>query len=134
MNTYTRCIAVIVALLGVAGIVFGIMSIIQAGSAEQEIADELQPLPIAQVDATYEAVKTAQEAQATIEAPGIQAGTAAPSTTYNYLTIQRTSLGLTRTNIGLVSFIRTSGILNIIVGLGLILAGVGLLKKSQSAV
>lgn len=133
MQTYTRWSAIIVTVLGVAALVFGIIFITQAGSAEQEIADEIQPVTIAEVDAKYEAVKTNQMALAGTEEPKIQAGTAAPSTTYNYLTVQRTSLGLARANIGLAGFVRTSGIIDIIVGLGLILAGVGLFKKGQSA-
>ena len=133
MNTFTRWSAIVVTVLGVVILVFGIIFIIQAGSAEQAIADEIQPLAIAEVDATYEAVKTSQQAQAATEEPQIRAGKAAPSTTYNYLTIQRTSLGLARANIGLAAFVRTSGIIDIIVGLGLILAGVGLFKKGQSA-
>jgi hypothetical protein len=126
--------AIVVTVLGVACLVFGIIFIIQAGSAEQEIADEIQPLAIGDVDARYEAVKTSQMALAAAEEPGIQAGTAAPSTMYNYLTVQRTSLGLARANIGLAGFVRTSGIIDIIVGLGLVLAGVGLFKKGQSIV
>ena len=132
MNTFTRWIAIVVVVLGVAGLVFGIIFIPQASSAEQEIADSIAPLAIAEVDAKYEVVKTSQQAQAAIEEPGIQAQTAAPSTTYNYLTIQRTSMGLARANIGVAGLVRTSGIIGIIVGLGLILAGVGLFKKGQS--
>jgi hypothetical protein len=132
MNTYTRWSAIVVAVLGVVVLVFGIIFITQASSAEQEIADEIQPLTIAEVDAQYEAVKTNQMALAMTEEPQIQAGQAAPSTTYNYLTVQRTSLGLARANIGLAEFVRTSGIIDIIVGLGLILAGVGLFMKGRS--
>ena len=132
MNTCTRWSAIVVAVLGVVGIVFGIILITQASSAEQEIANEIKPLAIAEVDAKYEAVKTQQMALAATEEPQIQAGQAAPSAMYNYLTIQRTALGLARTNVGLAEFVRTSGIIGIIVGLGLILAGVGLFKKSRS--
>jgi dipeptide/tripeptide permease len=132
MNTFTRWIAVVVAVLGVVSLVFGIIFITQASSAERQIASEIQPLKIAEVDAKYEAVKTNQTGLAQAEEPQIQAGKAAPSAMYNYLTIQRTSLGLARANIGLVGFTRTSGIINIIVGLGLILAGVGLFKKNRS--
>ena len=132
MNTFIRSSAIVVIVLGLVGFVFGIIFITQASSAEQEIANEIQPLTIAEVDAKYEEVKTNQMARAMTEEPKIQAGTAAPSTTYNYLTVQRTSLGLARANIGLVGFVRTSGIIDIIVGLGLILAGVGLFKKSRS--
>ena len=126
-----RASAIIIAVLGVVGLVFGIMFITQASSAEQEIANEIQPLTIAEVDAKYEAVKTTQMALAMTEEPQIQAGQAEPSAMYNYLTVQRTSLGLARANIGLAGFVRASGIIDIIVGLGLILAGVGLFKKVQ---
>ena len=131
MNTFTGWIAIVVVVLGVAGLVFGIIFIPQASSAEQEIADSIAPLAIAEVDAKYEAVKANQMALAMTEEPQIQAGKAAPSATYNYLTVQRTSLGLARANIGLAGFVRTSGIIDIILGLGLILAGVGLFKKGQ---
>ena len=132
MNTFTRWSAIVVTVLGVVILVFGIIFITQASSAEQKIADEIQPLAIAEVDAKYEAVKTKQMTLAMTEEPQIQAGQAAPSTTYNYLTVQRASLGLARANIGLAAFVRTSGIIDIIVGLGLILAGVGLFKKGRS--
>ncbi|GAI04092.1 unnamed protein product [marine sediment metagenome] len=132
MNNCSRWSAIVVAVIGVVSLVFGIIFIPQASSAEQKIADEIQPLAIADVDATYEAVKTKQAGLAMAEEPQIKAGTAAPSTTYNYLTIQRTSLGLARANIGLAGFVRSSGIIYIIVGLGLILAGVELFKKRRS--
>lgn len=127
-----RVISIIVLILGVASLVFGVLFITQASSAEQEIADSIQPLKISEVDAKYEAVKTQQMALRMSEEPQIQAGKAAPSAMYNYLTIQRASLGLTRSQIGLASFTRTSGIINVILGLGLILAGAGLLKRRQS--
>jgi hypothetical protein len=132
MNTFTRWSALVVTVLGVVSLVFGIIFITQACSAKQEIASEIQPLKIAEVDAKYEVVKTNQMGLAGAEEPQIQAGKAAPSAMYNYLTIQRTSLGLAKANIGLAGFVRTSGIIDIIVGLGLILAGVGLFKKVQS--
>ena len=132
MNTCIRWSAIVVVVLGVVGLVFGIIFITQAGSSEKEIAESIQPITLTELDAKYEAVKTNQMAIRAAEEPNIQAGQAAPSAMYNYLTIQRTSLGLARTNIGLAEFVRTSGIINIIVGLGLILAGVGLFKKSRS--
>jgi len=133
MNTCTRWSAIVVAVLGVVCLVFGIVFIIQAGSSEKEIAESIQPITLTELDATYEAVKTQQMTIRAAEEPNIQAGQAAPSAMYNYLTIQRTALGLARTSVGLAAFVRTSGIIGIIVGLGLILAGVGLFKKSRSA-
>ncbi|GAI90013.1 unnamed protein product [marine sediment metagenome] len=132
MNACTRWSAIVVAVLGVVGLVFGIIFITQAGSSEKEIAESIQPITLTELDATYEAVKAKQMDIRAAEEPNIQAKTAAPSTTYNYLTVQRTALGLARTSIGLAAFVRTSGIIDIIVGLGLILAGVGLFKKSRS--
>jgi len=132
MNTFTRWGAIVVTVLGVVGLVFGIIFITQAGSSEKEIAESIQPITLTELDAKYEAVKTSQMAIRAAEEPNIQAGQAAPSAMYNYLTIQRTSLGLARANIGLAAFVRTSGIIGIIVGLGLILAGVGLFKKGRS--
>jgi len=132
MNTCTRWSAIVVVVLGVVCLVFGIIFITQAGSSEKEIAESIQPITLTELDATYEAVKTSQMDIRAAEEPGIQARTAVPSTTYNYLTVQRTALGLARTNVGLAAFVRTSGIIDIIVGLGLILAGGGLFKKSRS--
>jgi len=129
MNIYKRVSAIVVAILGVVCLVFGIIFMTQASSAEKEIADDIQPLTIAEVDAKYEAVKANQVALMATEEPNIQAGRAAPSAMYNYLTIQRTSLGLARANIGLAGFTRTSGIIDVVVGLGLILAGLELFKK-----
>jgi hypothetical protein len=124
--------AIVILILGVASLAFGVLFVTEASSAEQEIADSIQPLTIAEVDARYDTVKESQMALRMVEEPEIQAGKAAPSAMYNYLTIQRTALGLTRSQIGLVSFTMTSGIINVILGLGLILAGVGLLKKARA--
>jgi hypothetical protein len=119
-------------LVGVVALVFGIIFITQAGSSSQEVADSIQPVTLAELDGKFEAVKVQQTAMRAAEEPQIQAGTAAPSSTYNYLTIQRAALGLARTNVGLAGFVRTAGILDILVGIGLVLAGVGLFKQSQS--
>ena len=127
-----RLCSIVVSLVGVAALVFGIIFITQAGSSAQEVADSIQPVTLAELDGRYEAVKVQQMATRAAEEPQIQAGTAAPSSTYNYLTIQRTALGLARTNVGLAALVRTNGILDILVGIGLVLAGVGLFKHSQS--
>ena len=127
-----RLCSIVVSLVGVVALVFGIIFITQAGSSAQEVADSIQPVTLAELDGTYETVKAKQIAIRAAEEPQLQAGTAAPSSTYNYLTIQRSSLGLARTNVGLAGFVRTSGILDILVGIGLVLAGVGLFKHSQS--
>jgi len=106
------------------------MFIIQANSSRQEIANEIQPLKIEQVDAKYEAVKASQIALATAEEPQIQAGQAAPSAMYNYLSAQRALLGLAKSNLGVTDFVKTSGITTIIIGASLLLiSGVIFIKK-----
>ena len=132
MNSVRHWGAMIVGFLGLASLVLGVVFIFQANSAQKIIADEIQPLKIAEVDARYEAVKASQTALMAAEEPSIQAGTAAPSATYSYLTAQRASLGLAKANIGLAGFVRTSGIVGIVIGVGLILTGVGLFKKGQA--
>ena len=120
-----RIIGIIVLILGVAGLAFGVLLIPQSYSAEDDIAESIAPLPLDQVDSQYDAVKAKYTQMKESGAP--------PSVEYNYLTVQKTGLGLTRSQIGLASFTRTSGIINIILGVGLILAGIGLMRKGQSS-
>jgi uncharacterized membrane protein YidH (DUF202 family) len=129
MNTFSRLSALLVIIMGIATLAFGILFIFQAGSAEQQVADEISPLAISEVDAKYDLVAAQQKAIATVEEPKIQGKTAGPSDTYNYLSAQRSLLALARTNIGLATFLRMSGIMGIIMGFGLMLAGLGLFRK-----
>ena len=126
-----RLFSIFVSLIGVIILVFGVVFITQASSSEQEVAESIQPLTLEELDDKYEAVKTQQMAMRAAEEPQIQAGTAAPSSTYNYLTIQRSSLGLARTNVGLAALVRTNGIIDAIIGLGLILAGFSIFRISK---
>ena len=126
-----RVISVIVAILGLFTLVLGIIFIIQAGSAEETIATEIQPVTIAELDAKYDAVKAKQMQLRQVEEPAIQEGKAAASDTYNYLTIQRTALGLARANVGTTSILRMNGILDIVIGAGFMLAGIGLFRRSS---
>jgi len=122
----------VIAALGVASLAFGIIFIVQAGSGTQQIADDIAPLPIGQVDARYDQVSANWQQVMAAEEPNIQAGKAAPSDMYNYLTVQRTGLGLTRTNVGMVGSIRTNGIVDAIIGVGLILVGIAVPAKSKA--
>jgi hypothetical protein len=126
-----RSIAVVILLLGLVGLVFGIIFIFQAGSAEQEIADLIQPLKISEVDGKYDEVVAKQSAIKAAEEPAIQAGQAVPSPMYNYLSTQRASLGLARANIGTAAFVRTMGIINIILGAGFVLTGIAVYRKAN---
>ncbi|MCX6003969.1 MAG: hypothetical protein NTX46_06160 [Chloroflexi bacterium] len=127
-----RCIACILALLGVASLVFGIIFIIQSNSGKQVVADEINPLVLSELNAKYDAVKAGQQAYAATEEPLIQTGQAPPSVMYDYLSAQRGLLGLAKADIALAGFVQMSGIVDIVIGVGLILAGLGLLKQSKS--
>jgi hypothetical protein len=121
MRTFFRFFVMAV---GIAVLVFGIVFTIQSGSAKQQVADSIAPLPLNQVNATYDSVTEHQKAIMAAEEPNIQAGKAAPSAMYNYLTIQRTALGLAKSNIGLANLILMMGIVDIILGIGMVLAAV----------
>jgi hypothetical protein len=127
-----RVIAVIVVILGLASLVLGVLFLTQASSARQEVADTIVPVTLDTLDATYDGVKAKADAIRATEEPQIQAGQAMPSAMYNYLSVQRTSLALARTNIGVANFVQTTGIINILLGLGLILAGLALLRRASA--
>jgi hypothetical protein len=128
-----RVIAIIVAILGLATFVYGILFVAQAGTAEDEIALSISPLALNEVNAKYDAVATKYNQMKTAEEPKIQAGQAMPSDMYNYLSAQRALLGLAKSNIGTAKFLRSNGTVDIILGLGVVLAGLALLRKAQSA-
>ena len=127
-----RVIAAIVAILGICALVLGIFFVFQANSAKEQVATEIQPVTLSEVNAKYDAVKAKQLQLRATEEPQIQAGKAAASDTYNYLSIQRTSLGLAKANIGMAKFIQITGIVNIVIGIGLILAGILLFTRSPA--
>ena len=117
-----RALAIIVIILGLASLVFGILFVTQASTAENEVAESIAPLPLSQLNDQYDAVKAQYEQ---MKAAGAQ-----PSTDYNYLTIQKTGLGLARANVGTAQSVRMNGIIDIILGLGLGLTGLGLMRKA----
>lgn len=119
-----RAMAIIIVILGLASLVFGILFVTQGASGKQEVADSIAPLPLDQLDAQYDAV-TEQYNQ-------MKGAGAPPSTDFNYLYGNKVGLGLARANVGTASFVLTTGVVNIILGLGLVLAGLGMLRKIQS--
>jgi hypothetical protein len=127
-----RVIAIIVAILGLAAFVYGILFVAQSGTVESQVADSIAPLTISEVDAKYDAVAVKYDAAKNAEEPKIQAGQAAPSVMYDYLAAQRALLGLSKTNIGMAKLLMTAGTVNIIIGLGIFLSGVWMLRKSMS--
>ena len=124
-----RFYGIIVALIGVAILVMGIVFALQANTAKKTVADEINPVTLSTLNAKYSAVEAAQEQQMAKEEPGIQAGQAAPSAMYNYLSAQRALLGLAKSNVGTSGFVMMSGTVDIILGIGLILAGLALYMK-----
>ena len=113
--------ALFIAIIGVVSLVFGIMFIIESGNAEQRVLDEIAPLnlEIGDVNAAY------GQASAAL-GQAMQSGD--PEAIQN-ATLQKTSLGVIRSNVGTIKFLRNSGILEIVLGAGLVLASVGLFKQ-----
>ena len=113
--------AVIMAIVGIACLVFGVMSIIEAGNAEQKVADELEPAGIAICD-----VHAAYGQASAALGQAMQSG---DQETIQNATLQKTSLGLAKANVSTIKFVRNTGILEIVLGAGLVLASVGLFKQ-----
>jgi ABC-type dipeptide/oligopeptide/nickel transport system permease component len=128
-GTVKRFYAMIVAIIGVAILAMGIIFVMQANTAKQTVADEISPIPLSGLNAQYDTIKTAQEQYMAAEGANVQVGKAAPSAGYNYTSAQRALLGLAKSNIGTSGFVMMSGIVDIILGLGLILTGTMLYMK-----
>ncbi|MGD0794756.1 MAG: hypothetical protein ABR958_04080 [Dehalococcoidales bacterium] len=127
-----RVIAIIVVILGLASLVFGILFVSEASSAENQVLNEIAPLTsLSQINPQYDKVTAAFNQRLAAEEPGIKTGTQ-PSAMYAYLSGQRALLGLAKSNVGLAMFTRLSGIAGIFLGLGLVLSGLALLRKAQS--
>jgi uncharacterized membrane protein len=124
-----RFYGIIVALIGVAILAMGIVFLTQANTAKNTVADEISPITLSNLNAQYNTVEAAQEKQMAAEEPGIQAGQAAPSSMYNYLSAQRALLGLAKSNVGTSGFVMMSGTVDIVLGIGLILVGMALYMK-----
>ena len=116
-----RVLAVIVMLLGIASIVFGVIFVVNGMDGRQEVADSIAPLPLDQLEDKYEEAK-AGIAQA--EAAGMEVELGKK--------LQKTGLGLARANKGTSESVMYNGIVDICVGAGLLLGGLGLLRKTGS--
>jgi uncharacterized membrane protein len=130
LNTAIRYIVII---LGIASLALGIILVFQANSGKQQIADDIAPLALSDVNARFDQVKKNASALAGAEEPNIQAQKAQPSAMYNYLSIQRTALGLVKTNIGITSFTLMAGFTNVIMGISLVIIGTTVPGKSKAA-
>lgn len=124
-----RVLGVIIIILGLVGVVFGSMFFPEASSAQDEIATQVLPLTLDQIDGKYDLVTAAFNAQMAIEEPAIQGHTGMPSALYDYYGAQRALLGLAKANMGTVKLVRYLGIACLALGLGLAATGIVLVVK-----
>ena len=116
-----RAIAVIIIILGLASLVFGILFTTQSVTARQEVADSIAPLPLDKLDAQYDQLKASiDQMKAAGNEPPLE------------LTVQKSGLGLARSNAGNARAVMMYGLIDIIVGLGLVLTGIAMLRRLQS--
>ena len=109
-------VSLLVALIGVAAIVFGVMFIMEAGNSRDELATEVAPMQLSQVEATYDQASAALKAN-TDPAKALS------------LTLQKTSLGLAKSNLKTIKFVQNAGYLNIALGVGFVLVGLFMFMK-----
>ncbi len=113
--------ALCIAIVGVVAIVFGIMGIMEASKSEDKVAEELAAynVELCNVHAAYgQASATLGQAMQSGDAEKIQDAR-----------LDKGSLGLAKSNVGTIKFLRNTAILEIIAGAGFVLAGVGLFKR-----
>jgi len=127
-----RVLGIIVIILGLASLVLGILFIPQAASGHKQVADSVAPLTVDQINPQYDKVSATFDKLMAAEEPKIQQG-ADPSPMYNYISAQRALLGLAKANVGTVSAVRTNGIIDIILGVGLVLTGVVIFRQKAAA-
>jgi uncharacterized membrane protein HdeD (DUF308 family) len=122
-----RLLALVVIILGIAVLVFGIIFIPQASNAKQKVADSLTSgVTLDNLDDKYDQINGAYDQ---LKASGM------PSSDPQYVMVlgQRTSLGLAKSNVGLAKVLNTVGIINILIGVGLIFGGCALvMRRSQN--
>jgi hypothetical protein len=126
-----KALAIIVLILGLASLVMGIIFVINSGSARDEVADSVAPLPLADLDARYDQVKAGQMQLAPAEQAAIQGGQA-PGSLYTWMTLQRTSLGLARSNVGIADLTQILGYLNIVIGIALVVVSLGMMRQNTA--
>jgi len=126
-----KALAIIVLILGLASVAMGIIFVLNSGTARDEVATSIAPLPLENLDAQYDQVKSSQMQLAQAEGAAIQQGN--PSSTYVWLTLQRTSLGLARSSVGIADLTMIMGYLNIVIGIGLVIVSLGMMRKVSSS-
>jgi uncharacterized membrane protein YidH (DUF202 family) len=122
-----RFLALLVIILGIATLIFGIIFFPQASSAKQKVADSLSSgVTLDTLNATYDKID-GQLKQ--LQTSGM------PSTDPQYVMVfgQRTSLGLAKSNVGVAKVLQTMGIIDILIGVGLVFSGCAVWRKNRNA-
>jgi hypothetical protein len=117
-------LSILVAVIGVVCVVFGVLFIMQAGDSKTTVVDELATsgVTLDTLDAKYDAAKAGLAQALAAGAPGTE--------TAQSVGWQKASLGIAKSSLTTIGFVEKSGILTIVIGAGLVLAGCGLMKKS----
>lgn len=126
-----RFLKLLVSVIGIAVIVMGIIFMFQSGSAKQQVADTIAPVTLSQLNATYNTVTANLNVIMQTEEQNIETG-GQPSVMYSYLTAEEAGLGLAKSNVGTANLLLTMGIIDVIIGLGLI-AGIIVLPGKEKA-
>jgi hypothetical protein len=127
-----RILSLVTIILGVAAIALGVVFVFQANASNNEITTSILPLTRDQVNPKYDAVTVKYNQIMAAEEPSIQAGKAAPSDMYNYLSAQRGLLGLAKANIGTVKAVQMNAYVTIGIGIALVLVGFVAMRKSAA--
>ena len=125
-------LSILVAVVGVAAIVFGVLFIMQSNSAKATLVDELNAsgVTLDTLDAKYDAAKAgiAQASAALATAP--DAAKAAINEKIQDAGWQKASLSAAKASLGTINFVQMSGILSIVLGVGFVFTGYLAMKKS----
>jgi hypothetical protein len=125
-------LSILVAVVGVACIVFGVIFIMSASSGKTTVVDEMAAsgVTVDNLNAKYDLAKKGLADAMTAMATASDAAKATVNEKIQDAGWQKASLGLAKSNLAMVDFVQKSGILTIVIGAGLVLAGWGLMKKS----
>jgi hypothetical protein len=107
--------AYLVTLVGVVAIVMGVLFILGAADSQNTVANEIAPLTISKVNSTYDQLSL-----------GVKANPTDMS-----LAIQKASLSVAKSNLGVIDFVRKSGILSIVLGVGVGILGLVMVARKE---
>jgi hypothetical protein len=117
-------LSILVTVIGIVCIVFGVLFIMQAGDSRTIVVDELAAsnVTVDNLNAKYDEAKAGLGKALAAGAAGTES-----AQTVGW---QKASLGIAKSSLTTIGFVEKSGIVTIVIGLGLALAGLGLMKKS----